>query len=119
MPGTNGVAFSTLLASALFLTILVVSTGNPLVPVLQVLSFDGDMIALNGRIHEISEPLRAPAPDIFSLLSSRSELSGWADWVEEVRCGRERFLAAPLGSIVLAFPVRNPADSFDVWSSSR
>lgn len=55
---------------------------------IQVLACDGDMIALNGRIHEISEPLREPAPDVYSLLSSTPELSGWADWVQLVsfRC---------------------------------
>ncbi|CAM9554062.1 unnamed protein product, partial [Scytosiphon promiscuus] len=42
----------------------------------------GGMVALNGRIHQISEPLRTPAPDVFSLLSSHPQLSGWADWVE-------------------------------------
>lgn len=42
------------------------------------------MVALNGRIHQISEPLRTPASDVFSLLSSHPQLSGWADWVELV-----------------------------------
>lgn len=50
----------------------------------QVISLDSNMVALNGRIHEISEHLRAPASDIFSLLSSHSELSGWAAWVQLV-----------------------------------
>lgn len=44
------------------------------------------MLALNGRIHEISEPLRAPAPDLFTLLSAHPELQGWADWVQQVGC---------------------------------
>lgn len=42
------------------------------------------MAALNGRIHQISEPLRVPAPDVFSLLSSHPQLTGWTDWVELV-----------------------------------
>ena len=42
------------------------------------------MVALNGRIHQISEALSAPAPDVFSLLSSHPQLSGWADWVKLV-----------------------------------
>lgn len=47
----------------------------------------GGMVALNGRIHQISEELSAPAPDVFSLLSSHPQLSGWADWVELVGLG--------------------------------
>ncbi|CAN0473885.1 unnamed protein product [Ectocarpus sp. 12 AP-2014] len=72
----------------------------------EVLRPEVGMAALNGRIHQISEPLRVPSPDVFSLLSSHPQLTGWADWVELT--GLAELLSDPTAG---PFTVFAPVDS--------
>lgn len=74
----------------------------------QVIPAERSMVALNGRIHEISGPLSVPAPSIFALLSSHPELEEWANWVQQVKgrvvVGKEAGLSPRQDQVARAHP---------------